>query len=125
MNDTNSSDGIGAAWSEAMNKLCRWRSVFVGWMIGSKHADEPGVKAYRDAVDARLSARVDINALTTLLIEKRVFTREEFMAQATIEARLLDAEMESFFPGYKTTDIGVSIDTLVAQQTNARLGFPL
>lgn len=125
MNDQQSSQGIAIACNKAMNKLCKWRSVFVGWMIGTKRGDEPGVQAYRDAVDFRLAARVELNALSTLLIEKGVFTREEFTAQVAIEAGLYDTQLEKLFPGYRTTDEGLSIDPRVAAETNKRLRFPL
>jgi len=124
MKDEQSSAGIAAACNKAMNKLCKWRSVFVGWMIGSKHQSEPGVQAYRDAVDFRLAARVELNALSTLLIEKGVFTREEFTAQVTIEAELYDKTLENLFPGYRTTDQGITIDPKIAVETNRRMGFP-
>ncbi len=123
--DEQSSSGIEQAYQRATNRLCKWRSVLVGWMIGSKHHDEPGVKAHRDRADAVLMLRVEVNALTALLIEKRLFTREEFMAQIVEECGHKERELEAMFPGYRTTDAGLSIDVTVASVTNQRMGFPL
>jgi hypothetical protein len=125
MSDTQSSAGIEAAYSRAANRLCKWRSVLVGWMIGTKGADEPGVKAHRDRADAVLMLRVEVNALTALLIQKGVFTREEFMVQVTEECGHKERELEAMFPGYRTIDNGISIDPKLALETNRRMGFPL
>jgi hypothetical protein len=123
--DEQSSSGIESAYLRATNRLCKWRAVLVGWMIGTKNQDEPGVKAHRDRADALLMLRVEVNALTALLIQKGLFTREEFMAQIVEECGHKERELEAMFPGYRTTDVGLSIDPTVAAQTNQRLGFPL
>jgi len=96
----------------------------VGWMIGTKAADAPGVKAYRDRADAVLMLRVEVNALTALLIAKGVFTLDEFMAQIVTECEHKQRELEAMFPGYKATDVGISIDPKIAAETNWRMGFP-
>lgn len=124
MNDQQSSEGIRQAYDRATQRLCKWRTVFVGWMIGSRSAEAPGVKAYRDRADGHLMTRVELNALTALLIAKRVFTVEEFMAQVVTECDHKQKDLEAFFPGYKATDHGISIEVGVANETNKRLGFP-
>jgi antibiotic biosynthesis monooxygenase (ABM) superfamily enzyme len=93
-------------------------------MIGTRSADTPGVKAHRDRADAILMLRVEVNALTALLIEKRLFTVDEFMAQIVTEWEHKQRELEAMFPGYRATDIGISIDPAVAEETNRRMGFP-
>jgi hypothetical protein len=125
MNDTQSSSGIDQAYHLATNRLCKWRTVLVGWMIGSKHRDEPGVQAHRDAADARLLQRVELNALTALMITKGFFTREEFMAQVVEECGHQERSLEQLFPGYRANDAGISVDPKLATETNKRLGFPL
>ncbi len=124
MNDKQSSDGIKAAYEAATQRLCKWRAVFVGWMLGTVPDDKPGVKAHRDRADAVLMMRVELNALTSLLVAKRVFTVEEFMAQIVTECEHKQRELEAMFPGYKATDIGISIDVAQAAVTNRRMGFP-
>ncbi len=124
MNDKQSSEGIKAAYEAATQRLCKWRTVFVGWMLGTVADDKPGVKAYRDRCDAVLMMRVEINALTSLLMAKRVFTVDEFMAQIVTEGEHKKLELEAMFPGYKATDQGISIDVVQAAVTNRRMGFP-
>lgn len=124
MNDKQSNEGIMAAYEAATQRLCKWRTVFVGWMLGTVADDKPGVKAYRDRCDAVLMMRVEINALTALLIEKHVFTVDEFMAQIVTECEHKQLELEAMFPGYKATDTGISIDVVQAAVTNRRMGFP-
>jgi hypothetical protein len=122
--DKQSSEGIRTAYEAAVQRLAKWRTVFVGWMIGTRSPDQPGVKAYRDRADAVLMMRVEINALTALLIAKGVFSVDEFMAQIVTECEHKQRELEAMFPGYKATDIGISIDIPVAAETNRRMGFP-
>lgn len=124
MKDTQSSEGIRTAYEAAVQRLAKWRTVFVGWMIGTKGANEPGVKAYRDRADAVLMQRVEINALTALLVAKGIFTIDEFMAQIVTECEHKQRELEAMFPGYRATDNGISIDAAKAAETNRRMGFP-
>jgi hypothetical protein len=100
-----------------LNKLLKWRSVLVGRLLGSRPADDPQCKGYRDLVDKLLILRVENTALTGLLIERGVFNIEEFMVAVEDEAALLDADYERQFPGFKTTHTGVDIDIVKAQKT--------
>ena len=124
MTDTQSSEGIRAAYERAIQRLCKWRTVFIGWMYGTVPDGTPGLKAHKDRVDAQIMHRVELNALTTLLIHKGVFTREEFMVQLVEECGHKEREYEQMFPGYKATDTGVSIDLKVVPETHKRMGFP-
>lgn len=124
MTDTQSSDGIRAAYERATQRLCKWRTVFIGWMYGTVADGTPGLKAHKDRVDAQIMHRVEINALTALLIHKGVFTREEFMVQLVEECGHKEHEYEEMFPGYKANDDGLSIDLKLVQETHKRMGFP-
>lgn len=123
-NDTQSSAGIAQAYNQATQRLCKWRSVFIGWMLGTVPEGTPGLKAHKDRVDAQLMHRVEINALTALLIKKGVFSTEEFMAQIVEECGYKQRELEELFPGYKATDIGISVEPATAAETCRRMGFP-
>lgn len=116
---------INAAYVRAVNKLGKWRSVLVGWMVGTRSKDAPGVQALRDAAEARLILRSEVNALTALLIEKGVFTVDEFKKQVALECEEYCQALERVFPGYRATDEGIAIQPELAKQTNERLGFPL
>jgi len=122
--DTQSGAGIRDAYERATQRLCKWRTVFLGWMFGTVLDGTPGLKAHKDRVDAQIMHRVEINALTALLIKKGVFTVDEFMAQVVEECQHKEREFEAMFPGHKSTDVGVQIDTAKALETYKRMGFP-
>ncbi len=124
MNDEQSSQGIQQAYEAAVQRLAKWRNVLIGWMMGSMPKTAPGYQAHKDRAEAQLMHRVEINALTALLIKKGVFTTEEFMAQIVEECAHKHRELEQLFPGYKATDIGMSIDVAMASETHKRMGFP-
>ncbi len=110
---------------DRLNKLCKWRTVLAGWHGGTKAMNADGAKAMRDLMDKWLIMRAETNALAELLIEKGVFTQQEFTGQLHNEAQLLDQAMEKQFPGFRTTAVGVEIyDPKLAAETTRRLGFP-
>ena len=100
--------------SDALNKLCKWRQVLASWQLGTRPASDPECQAVRDTRELLLLLRTDVNALTTLLIEKGVFTVDEFTRQEDIEAGFLDKAMEQKFPGATTDLDGVHIDIKTA-----------
>lgn len=107
----------------ALNRLCRWRTVLAGWQLGTRLASDPECAAVRDQRELLLLLRVDVNALTQLLIAKGVFTTIELEEQSTLEAALLERCLEDRFPGYTATASGISIDPRLAVQTNKRYNF--
>jgi hypothetical protein len=110
---------------DALNKLCKWRTVLAGWHHGSRFRNDPGVSAMRDLMDKWLVIRCENSALAALLIAKGVFTAKEFTAQINAEAVHLDNKMEEFFPGFRTIEAGIEVyDTKLAAETCERLGFP-
>jgi len=115
---------------DALNKLCKWRLIFAGWHRGSATLitggkPTPGVAAMRDLMDKWLIMRVENSALAVLLRDKGIFTQEEFYNAIMKEAKILDKEMESVFPGFSTNEDGVVIsDIKLAQKTMRDKGFP-
>jgi hypothetical protein len=109
---------------DALNKLCKWRSVLTGWIMGTALKSEPGVQGIRDLMDARLIVRAEVSALLQLCMRKGLFTAQEWAEQLHDEAVALDQMYEKKFAGYRTELDGVHIDPAVAMKTNARLGFP-
>lgn len=124
MNDIQSRAGIQAAYEKATQRLCKWRTVFLGWMLGTVPKSSPGMQAHKDRIDGHIMHRVEINALTELLIRKGVFTLDEFMLQIVEECGHKQLEYEAMFPGYKATDTGLSIDPQIAVETHRKMGFP-
>jgi hypothetical protein len=97
-----------------LNKLCKWRSVFSGWQLGTRVKGDPESDAVRDHRELSIILRVEMTALVGLLIEKGVFTAEEFGARIEQEAELLDKLYQDKFPGWESTEFGMSITNMAA-----------
>lgn len=102
---------------EVRNRVAKWRSVFAGWQLGTRSIDDPEAQAVRDQFDARLGLRTELSAVTRLLIDKKIFTEDEFFKQLTIETEELEKMFEKRFPGFKATDTGITIDLQKAEKT--------
>lgn len=102
-----------------IQRLGKWRVVFTGWQLGTRAKGDPEGDAVRDHRELSMALRAEANALTQLLVQKGVFTAEEFTAQFTEECRLLCGQYERKFPGFKATDDGMTIDTAIARDTTA------
>lgn len=100
-----------------INRLAKWRSVFAGWQLGTRPDTDAECRAVRDHREVTMLLRAEVNALTILLVEKGVFTREEHATQLQEEAQYLCAAYEKQFPGFKATDDGMDIDLQKAANT--------
>lgn len=105
---------MGVNWLERLGK---WRSVFAGWQLGTRPDTDPECRAVRDHREVTMMLRAEVNALTAKLIEKGVFTAEEYAAQLQEEARFLCESYERQFPGFKATDSGMEINPIRAAET--------
>jgi len=101
----------------AINKLAKWRTVFAGWQLGTRSKDDPECSAVRDHRELSIILRAEATALITLLIQKKVFTAEEWAAELEKEALLLDKDYERKFPGFTTHQYGIDIDATKANET--------
>lgn len=101
----------------ALNKLAKWRMVFASWQLGTRQKGEPECDAVRDHREATILLRAEVSALVGLLVEKGVFSREDWSEALECEARQLDEDYERRFPGFKTSQFGVDIDMREAQET--------
>lgn len=119
------SDDLNSRSRRALEKLAKWRVVLAGWHLGTAPKDRPGVQAMRDLREAVLMLRVEVNALTGLLAERKIFTAAQLTEAIGKEAALTDAEMNDRFPGYRSDPVGIVIyDPERAAETARRLGFP-
>jgi hypothetical protein len=91
----------------ALNKVARWRTIYAGWQLGTRPDTDPETRAVRDHRDLSTLLRIDATALASLLIDKGVFTEQEWLAMQERAAMQLDEDLERKFPGARTTDIGV------------------
>lgn len=94
----------------ALNRLTKWRSVFAGWQLGTRTQDDPECKAVKDHREVTILLRCELTAITKLLLDKGVFTQEEFQVAMLQEAEMLSKDYENRFPGMKATDIGIQYD---------------
>jgi len=96
--------------SETLQKLCKWRVIFAGWQLGTRSRDDPEAQAVRDQRELLLLLRVEVNALTVLLLRRRMMTEAEFAAAIDIEAEHLMRALEKKFPGAKAELDGMHMD---------------
>jgi hypothetical protein len=92
---------------DALNKLCRWRLLLVGKLLGTRTSDDAQAQALRDVLNTLLCLRAEVSAITALLEKKKVFTAEEFDRQLGMEAQHYDRAYEKQFPGFRTSESGV------------------
>jgi hypothetical protein len=115
---------------DALNKLCKWRSVLAGWHRGTSSVmtggkPTPGVAAMRDLMDKWLIMRAENSAIVRLLVEQKVFDERQFRQALMDEAAALDKDMERIFPGFRTSEDGIVIyDPALARKTTEEKGFP-
>lgn len=103
--------------NDAMNILCKWRTVLAGWQLGTRLKGDPEGDAVRDHREGTLLLRAEVTALTSLLIAAGVFTLEQFDAQLEIESQELCKLLEKRFPGFKATPTGMDVDVELAVKT--------
>lgn len=94
----------------AFNRVCKWRTVFASWQLGTRSKDDPECQAVKDQHELLIMLRVEQSAIARLLIEKGIFTAQEFYSTAGEEAEILNTAFEKHFPGFHATDDGITID---------------
>jgi hypothetical protein len=95
---------------EACNKLVKWRAIFAGWQLGTRPIGDPECDAVRDHREVTILLRAEQSALVKVLVDKHIFTEDEYQQALLDEARQLDKDYEHAFPGMKSTDIGMQFD---------------
>lgn len=110
--------------SRVLNKLCKWRRFFVGWQIGSRLMSDREAAAIANHRELTILLRAEVTALTGMLIRKGVFTAEEYTRALIDEARQLDADYARAYPGFASSENGMTMKMPEAGKTMDRLGFP-
>lgn len=95
---------------EKLEKLCKWRTIFAGWQLGTRLKDDAECQAVRDHREVTILLRAEVNTISQLLIKAGVCTLDQFHKQMALEAELLDKMYEEKFPGCKSSAIGMEID---------------
>lgn len=100
-----------------IERLGKWRTTFAGWQLGTRAKGDPECDAVRDHRELSMGLRAESSAIAALLIDKGIFTAEEFTEQVHIECKYLCEAYQRRFPGFKSTDDGMQIDTHIARDT--------
>lgn len=111
------------AYEAAMNKVAKWRTVLAGWQLGTRTSEDPESRAVRDHREATIIHRVELSALTALLIKNGVFTASDFEEQCVLEAKILDLQYEQKFPGITTSLAGVHMDPQKINEAGTMKGW--
>jgi len=101
--------------SQALNRLAKWRSIFAGWQLGTRMKGDAESDAVRDHRELTILLRAEVNAITSLLIRKGVFTAVEYDATLADEAEALDKSYSDKFPGITSSDHGMVITAKAAE----------
>lgn len=116
---------LDALLDRALNKLCKWRSLYAGWWLGTRPNSDPTTQAVRDNFDRAIVLRAEMTAISAILIQKQVCTQEELQRAVLAEVQALDTQLEKAWPGFRTSDEGlVFADLNEAAATMKRRGFP-
>ena len=94
---------------EALERVCKWRTVLMGRIVGSMSKDDPHYQGWRDLIDKLILLRVEGSAMAGLLIEKGIITETEWAAKLRSEAEELDKLYQQTFPGVWTFSGGLDI----------------
>lgn len=114
---------IAAYASDAVNRVAKWRTVFTGWQLGTRALGDPEGDAVRDAWERLILLRLEVTALTGLLIKKEVITAAELTEQLAIEAEALEVMYEKAWPGFVATLNGMNMKLPEAAETMRRRNF--
>lgn len=108
---------LDTVYSATLNRVAKWRNVFAGWQLGTRSDTDPEAKAVKDQREALILMRIEVTAMVALMIEKNVFTEQEFKASMIREADFLDKVFEKAFPGFSVADYGVKMTMPEAGET--------
>lgn len=102
--------------NDVLQRLCKWRVHFAGWMLGTRTKDDPEAQAVRDLFERTILLRVEYSALLKVLLDKGLLTPEEITAAIGEEAEALMAAYEARWPGVRAVDDGLSYDVAAIQR---------
>lgn len=108
---------------DTLNRLAKWRAVLAGWQLGTRAATDPECQAVRDHREATIMLRAEVTTIIGLLVDKGVFTFDEFCARLEDAAAQLDADFATKFPGITATDHGLDMNLAVMQEHGTMKGW--
>jgi hypothetical protein len=100
-------DELARHADRVINRLCKWRAHYTGWMLGTRPSTDPQAQATRDVFERLILLRCEMTALTGLLIEKGVFNARQLTEHMVDEAEKLSADYAKRWPGCQASDDGM------------------
>lgn len=92
-----------------LNRLCKWRNYYASWQVGRYAKGEREFDAIADHRELSILLRVELTSVVSLLIEKGVFTVDEFVAKLDDEGvNLMEIYCHSH-PGVFASGAGLHI----------------
>lgn len=105
---------------QALNRLTKWRNVFVMWQLGkSAPKRDAEARAVEDHREVTMIMRAELNAMLRVLLDKGVITMAEWEVILTEEAQHLSEAYAKKFPGFRATDQGLDVNLAIAADTMA------
>ncbi|HEX3640142.1 MAG TPA: hypothetical protein VHV10_02505 [Ktedonobacteraceae bacterium] len=83
----NNTNDLAQRCYNALNKLTKWRSVFASWQLGTRVKGNPEGDAIRDHREVTILLTAENSAFIQLLLNKHVFTLEEFEQRVQAEQK--------------------------------------
>lgn len=114
--------GLAMRYHRSVNRVAKWRLILAGRVWGTEKKT-PQAKGRTDIFEKLILLRVEVSALTQLLIKKGVFTQEELMEQIIEECDHLDLSYSNQFPGIRATEDGIEMYD-VEKATETMKGWP-
>jgi hypothetical protein len=107
----------------SLEKLTKWRTFFASWQLGTRTKGDPELQAVKDHREVTILLRAEVTTLVGLLIEKGVFTQEEFTAALAREAEQLSADYSRRWRGVEATPDGLAYDLAVIREHGTMEGW--
>jgi hypothetical protein len=109
--------------NRALNTVAKWRSWFAGWQLGTRSDTDPECNAVRNHREATIIQRVEITAITGLLLKKGIITEAELMVAFKEEAEALNESFARSYPGVRAVEYGLDMKLPEAAETMKRMHF--
>lgn len=104
-------------YKQAINRVCKWRTVFTSWQLGTRSKEDPEAQAVRDHRELSILLCCECGALANVLITKGIVSQEELARKVAEEAAHLNLVYEQKFPGFTAHDCGISMKLPEAAET--------
>lgn len=102
---------------KALNIVTKWRTHFAGWQLGTRSDTDPVAAAVRDHREATIVLRVELNALTHVLLSKDIVTESEWLGAIEAAAKQLNNDYAARWPGVTASETGLHYELPQAMES--------